>query len=275
MFDIPQGFTSAYHQPEVASDGLWFVFRKSQLLVAPNAPEGYRLPQNPLPGLAEERMVFLGFLHDKPCYATEVPEDAEAPPGLEFMSLRVLWGVIDEDQFGLAGQAVQLIDWDRDHRYCGRCAAQTSSRADERAKRCPDCGLVSYPRISPAIMVLISRGEELLLARGPHFKQGVFSALAGFVEPGESLEQTIHREVMEEVGLEVQNLRYFNSQPWPFPNSLMIAYFADYKSGELKIDGVEIEAADWFTKDRLPDLPFSISIANRLINAWLDGSRGS
>ena len=133
--------------------------------------------------------------------------------------------------------------------------------------RCPACGLLAYPRLSPAIMVLVRDGERLLLARSPRFKPGVYSALAGFVEPGETLEQCAVREVREEVGIEIANLRYFASQPWPFPNSLMIAFFADYAGGDLRLDPVEIEAAEWFTPDNLPILPEPISISRRLIDA--------
>ena len=133
--------------------------------------------------------------------------------------------------------------------------------------RCPACGLLAYPRLSPAIMVLVRDGERLLLARSPRFKPGVYSALAGFVEPGETLEQCAVREVREEVGIEIANLRYFASQPWPFPNSLMIAFFADYAGGDLRLDPTEIEAAEWFTPDRLPLLPEPISISRRLIDA--------
>jgi len=132
---------------------------------------------------------------------------------------------------------------------------------------CRNCGLLAYPRISPAVMVLVSRGNELLLARSPHFKPGVFSALAGFVEAGETLEQCAVREVREEVGIEITNLRYFQSQPWPFPDSLMLAFFADYAGGVITPEPSEIEAAEWFARDQLPTLPDPVSIARRLIDA--------
>jgi NAD+ diphosphatase len=140
-------------------------------------------------------------------------------------------------------------------------------KSDEFAMQCPTCALVAYPRISPAVMVLVRRGNDLLLARSPHFKPGVFSALAGFVEPGETLEQCAQREVLEEVNVQITNLRYFCSQSWPFPNSLMLAFFADYVSGEIQPDPREIEAAAWFSRDDLPRLPDSVSIARRLIDA--------
>jgi NAD+ diphosphatase len=142
-------------------------------------------------------------------------------------------------------------------------------KTTEFAMECPSCRLIAYPRISPAVMVLVERGNDLLLARSPHFKPGVFSALAGFVEPGETLEQCAVREVREEVGIEITNLRYFKSQPWPFPNSLMIAYFADYAGGTITPDPSEIEAADWFSREALPLLPDPVSIARQLIEAAL------
>lgn len=169
----------------------------------------------------------------------------------------------------LAGRATQLLDWQANHRFCGKCGKPTVMKSDEMAMLCPSCGLLAYPRISPAIMVLVRDGEKLLLARGPQFKPGVYSALAGFVEPGETLEQCAVREVREEVGIEIANLRYFSSQPWPFPNSLMVAFFADYAGGTIIPQPGEIEAAEWFTPTALPILPDPISISRRLIDAAL------
>ncbi|HZP86354.1 MAG TPA: NAD(+) diphosphatase, partial [Burkholderiales bacterium] len=158
----------------------------------------------------------------------------------------------------------------RSHLYCGRCGTRTVAKTTERARQCPSCSLTVYPRIAPAVMALIRRGDELLLARSPHFAPGMYSALAGFVEPGESLEQCLHREVKEEVGVEVTNLRYFSSQPWPFPHSLMIAFNCDYASGEITPEPGEIESAGWFGLDNLPVLPNRISIARRLIDATIE-----
>jgi NAD+ diphosphatase len=162
---------------------------------------------------------------------------------------------------------VQLLDWQAHHQFCGQCGSPTERKTTEHAMQCPQCGLVVYPRISPAVMVLVRDGDKLLLARSPRFKPGVFSALAGFVEPGETLEQCAAREVREEVGVEIKNLRYFASQPWPFPNSLMVAFYADYAGGQITPDPTEIEAADWFSIDALPELPDPVSISRRLIDA--------
>lgn len=211
-------------------------------------------------------VLHIGQWQGKPCYAIDVeglPPDA---PGT-LMPVRSLYGIAGMEAFALAGRATQLLDWYRNHHFCGRCATPTRMKTSEFAMECPTCGLLAYPRISPAVMVLVLRGDDLLLARSPHFKPGIFSALAGFVEAGESLEACAIREVREEVGIEITNLRYFHSQPWPFPDSLMLAFFADYAGGTISPDPVEIEAADWFKRDALPPLPDSVSIARRLIDA--------
>ncbi|MBK1679259.1 NAD(+) diphosphatase [Rhodocyclus tenuis] len=211
--------------------------------------------------------LLVGEWQGRRCYAADV---ASAPAHLagDWRTLRALFGLGGGEAFALAGRATQLLDWQNNHRFCGRCATPTIVRDGEPAMCCPRCGLLAYPRISPAVMVLISRGNELLLARSPNFRPGVFSALAGFVEAGETLEQCAVREVREEVGLEITNLRYFHSQSWPFPNSLMLAFFADYAGGVITPQASEIEAADWFAVDALPDLPDQLSIARQLIDAW-------
>jgi len=216
-------------------------------------------PENPL---------HVGELHGRPCHAVDVAQFPEIP-GSQPTPLRAIFELAGPEVFALAGRATQLLDWQANHRFCGRCGTPTTVKSDEFAMHCPACGLLAYPRISPAIMVLVRDGERLLLGRSPHFKPGVFSALAGFVEPGETLEECAAREVREEVGVEIANLRYFHSQPWPFPNSLMVAFFADYAGGTITPDPLEIEAADWFAPDALPLLPDPVSISRRLIEAAL------
>ncbi len=210
--------------------------------------------------------LLVGNWHGVSCYAADVERLPENVPG-ELMPVRSLFHLAGAEAFALAGRAIFLLDWQKNHRYCGRCGTQTNKLPGEFAMACPSCGLTVYPRISPAVMVLVQRGEELLLARGPNFRPGIFSALAGFVEAGETLEQCAHREVREEVGLEITNLRYFCSQPWPFPDSLMVAFFADYVSGEITPDPREIEAAGWYRRDALPPIPDPVSIARQLIDA--------
>jgi NAD+ diphosphatase len=225
-------------------------------------------------GLQPLRTQYLGTIGERHVFCAECAADAVAPEGVTWSGLRALFGLIDDLDFALAGRAVQIVDWDRTHQFCGACGTPTVPKAQERARQCPSCGLTNYPRIAPAVMALVRRGDELLLARSPHFPAGMHSALAGFVEPGESLEQCLQREVREEVGVEVTNLSYFSSQPWPFPHSLMIAFNCDYAGGEITPDPSEIEAAGWFDLDHLPILPNKISIARRLIDATIARIRG-
>ena len=175
----------------------------------------------------------------------------------------------DAETFDLLTTAAGLASWNEQHRYCGRCGTQTEIRKDEYARECPRCHLRHYPRVSPCIITLVWREDALLLARSPRFAPGVYSTLAGFIETGESAEQALHREVMEEVGVEIANLRYLGSQSWPFPHSLMLGYWAEYQAGDIRFDGVEIEDARWYPFDQLPDLPPATSISRHLINSFL------
>jgi NAD+ diphosphatase len=193
---------------------------------------------------------------------------------MAFQGLRQLFFSLGEPLFYVIGRAIQIVDWDRNHQFCGRCSTLTEIVPGERARKCPQCGLSSYPRLSPAMIVRVERngenGQEILLARANRFPPGFYSVLAGFVEPGETLEQCVEREVKEEVGIEVKNIRYFGSQSWPFPNSLMIAFTAEYASGNLTLDPSEILDAGWYSPDSLPQIPPSISIARRLIDDFVD-----
>jgi len=213
-----------------------------------------------------ENALRIGEWQGLPCFAVDIKQLPDNALG-ELVTVRDLFGVAGAEAFALAGRATQLLDWQNNHRHCGRCSTPTTMKSTEFAMVCPACGLVAYPRISPAVMVLIERGDELLLARSPRFRPGVFSALAGFVEAGETLEHCAHREVREEVGVEINNLRYFSSQPWPFPDSLMVAFFADYVSGDITPEPSEIEEAYWFSRSALPSLPDPVSIARQLIDA--------
>lgn len=215
---------------------------------------------------AADKTLLVGNWQGQACYAAEIDKLPENMAG-ELLPVRALFSLAGTEAFLLAARATQLMDWQKNHRYCGRCSTTTAKKPGEYVMVCPSCGLLAYPRISPVVMVLISRGDELLLARSPHFRPGVFSALAGFVEAGETLEQCAVREVREEVGVEITNLRYFKSQPWPFPDSLMIAFFADYDGGTITPDPSEIEEAGWFPRSALPSLPDPVSIARQLIDA--------
>lgn len=208
------------------------------------------------------------------CRAAWLAREAAPPEGHEFKGMRALFGRLDESTLAVAGRAFQIADWARTHRYCGACGEPMKLVAGERAMRCA-CGHSAYPRISPAMMVLVRRGPAILLARNIAVPAGGrMSALAGFVEPGESIEDAIHREVREEVGIEVRDPRYFASQSWPYPHALMIAFTAEYAGGELRCDPKEIAEARWFGPgDALPELSPSQSISRALIDANLPAPR--
>ncbi len=247
---------------------LWFAFRKTEMLVvsgaeAPAMPCCVDLTEH---GVTVERSQYLGLYNGKHCYAVTVNEAQALPEGWAALGLRDLFGLVESTLAALSGRAYQILEWDRNHQFCSRCGARTELRGDERSRTCPACKYTTYPPVTPAIMILITHGRKLLLARKAAFPQGRFSALAGFVEPGEMLEDTVIRETREEVGVEIRNIRYFGSQPWPFPHSLMVAFTAEYAGGELRPDGVEIEEARWFELEELPKLPPSISISRRMID---------
>ncbi|MBW1850764.1 MAG: NAD(+) diphosphatase [Deltaproteobacteria bacterium] len=179
---------------------------------------------------------------------------------------------LGEEVIQVAGLANQLRLWNLNHQFCGKCGNPTENKTDERAKICPQCGLINYPRLSPAIIVAVIKDKQILLAHSSRFPSKFYSVLAGFVEPGETLETCVKREVREEVGLDVKNICYFGSQPWPFPDSLMVAFTAEYAGGKITTDNCEIADANWFSADNLPDVPPRISIARELIDWFLNKS---
>ncbi len=264
----PPGFVPSHVTPStLAATSLAFAFAGMKLLVVGNdvTPAIPSLEDLDAAGVTGTRH-YLGNLHGADCIAIALADDASAPAGFALAGLRSLFLKLPEPTLALAARAFQVVEWDRTHRFCGRCGTPTRDKAGERARECPACGYVAYPRVSPAMMVLVTRDRELLLARANRFPGAMYSALAGFVEPGETIEDCIHREVREEVGVEVANLCYFASQSWSFPHSLMIAYTARYAGGELKPDPTEIADVRWFGVDALPDLPSTVSIARRLID---------
>jgi NAD+ diphosphatase len=260
---------------EKTEPAFWFPFQENKLLVyhgSISVSIPFLLDLAEL-GLTPGNQQYLGHLDNKHCYAVELAEGTLPPVGMSFEGLRQLYGRLDEDLFWVAARAVQIIEWDRTHQFCSQCGTPLMTRVTERAKECPRCGLLHFPRLSPAIIVLVERGRELLLARSRHFLPGMYSVLAGFVEPGESLEQAVVREVREEVGLTIKDIRYFGSQNWPFPHSLMIGFTATYAGGEISLNDEEIETADWFTPDTLPTIPGKISIARKLIDWFLEKTK--
>ena len=254
----------------IKGEHLWFVFRDGQLLVSENPVEA------PLPvirdiswfGFTEHSRHYLGVLDQRHCFAVSVG-DEEPPSGFYFEDLRRFLGIADQETFLVAGRASQILEWDRNHRFCSRCGATTISHDEDRAKVCPACSYTQYPRINPCVIALITRGEEMLLARGVRFARPMYSTLAGFMEAGESAEEALHREVREEVGIEIANPRYLASQSWPFPHSLMLGFHADYAGGEIVLEEKEILDAGWFHPDALPEIPPKGTIARILIDAHI------
>lgn len=274
-----------------------FYFIDNRLLVERRGEEAklpaVRVGESPgpveLPGIGWTEVVrdlFLGTLDEKPCRAVELRvSDGDRLPAagngskegrFAVMGLRSLMGVLDEELLKVAGVASQVLDWDRNHQYCGRCGTKTAASANERSRVCPNCALTAYPRISPAIIVAVVKDDRILLGHNRRHRAGhIFSVLAGFVEPGENLEECVRREVMEEVGIAIADIRYFASQPWPFPDSLMIAFTARYRAGEIEVDGTEIAEADWFDKDHLPGIPPHGTVARRLIDWFVESQGGT
>jgi len=241
---------------------------RGQLLLRNNdhaLPDGKLIDKLQLP---PQRLHALGEWNGRYYQMGWLDQPEALADGYAWHGLRSLFGVIDDGLAALAARAVQLAEWARTHQFCGVCATPMQRLDGERCYCCPACDMRAYPRISPAMMVLVRKGDAVLLAL--HALPGAtrYTALAGFLEAGESIEEAVHREVYEEVGLRVQNLRYFGSQSWPFPHSLMIAYTADYLSGEIRIDPGEISDARWFGPDDVwPEAPTTKSIAAELLQA--------
>lgn len=249
---MPMTFECAY----------WFIFQGYRLVLVdgqiPLAAAADAIGFSPL------RTQYVGMLDGQVVFSAEIPPDAPLPTNAKASSLRSLYNRIDETHFWVAGRAVQLVDWDRTHQFCGRCATPMEMSDLEHVKICPNCDLRNYPRLSPAVIVAVTKGDRLLLAHNERHPKGFYTVLAGFVEAGETLEQTVKREIREEVGIEVKNIRYFGSQPWPFPNSLMVGFTAEWESGDFVYED-EIEHADWYLPDEMPPYPPSPSIAYALI----------
>jgi len=182
-----------------------------------------------------------------------------------YASIRDLYTQIGKEMFTIAGRALHICRWHESWKFCPSCGAPMEDSKVERARVCPKCGRIDYPVLSPAVITAVSNGDKLLLAHNVKFIDGRYSIIAGFVESGESAEDAIRREIMEEVGIKVKNIRYFGSQCWPFPHSFMLGFTAEYDSGEIHPDGVEIDKAGWFTVDQFPKLPPSASISRALI----------
>jgi NAD+ diphosphatase len=271
-FSLKTRFTPAFRSEKPLSlPALWFIFQGEKLLVETRAADTVapctRSPRQL--GMTPIFSQFFGRYGSTNCFAAEVRNITFPPPAMQFKGLRTLFSTVDDDYFILAGRAAQILHWHWEHRFCGKCGAAMENRETELAKICPACGFVGFPRLSPAVIMSVVRGEHILLARSPRFPPGMFSTLAGFVEPGETLEEAVKREVREEVNVGIANIRYVASQSWPFPHSLMIGFSADYVDGEIEVDRTELEDAGWFSVRDLPRLPSKISIARLLIDNFI------
>ncbi len=271
MIRTPAGFAPSL-KADLDDDCIAHVFVRDSLVLFGDSPGALPWRFYRGEGLRAARVHGIGR-HEGRSHVAVALDDGVSPrslpAGLKAAGLRNWFGVIDDATLAIAMRAVQVLEWDRTHRFCGACGTPTEQADNERAKKCPSCGLTVYPRISPAMMVLVNRGRELLLGRGINFPPGRYSALAGFLEAGETIEEAVAREVREEVNVEVKNLRYFGSQSWPFPNSLMIAFRAEYAGGEMRHDPAELADAQWFPVDNLPQMPPSLSIARALLDATI------
>lgn len=265
------GFEPAVKSPStIPENALYFVFDGQEIYQQFDA-SGSWIPlarldplMSEIPSDINNTSHYLGEWHGVACYALSavLPKDKRA-------GLRSLFGKVEHHLFSLAGRALQVLDWYRTHKFCGRCGAKAEVHQSDRAMICAHCCVHSYPRLSPSIITLVHDEGRVLLARNHNFPKDMYSTLAGFVEPGESIEETVAREVREEVGVEVSDLEYIGSQPWPFPNSLMLGFFARYESGDIVLQEDEIADAQWFDCDALPTIPGPVAISRWLIDRYL------
>lgn len=250
--------------------GYWFIIEQDLIWLV----KGENSNAEYLPELIMQNndLYFLvGHLQATPCYVAERKHFSESQVQyLTPIPFRQAYFLLGPELFKLAIRAKALLNWLISHEYCGLCGEQTILAKTELARQCVGCAHLFYPQTSPSVIVLIQREHEVLLARSPRFLPGVYSAVSGFIEPGETAEDALEREVFEEVSIKICNIRYVASQHWPFPNSFMLGFFADYASGEIQVDNIEIIDAQWFNKNNLPVLPTYASIARRLIEGWLN-----
>ena len=257
------------------AEGLLFAFNKGNILLQSNGNGQAAIPQMASLNLEvpTDHYVYLGQYQQQPCFGVQLPANFTPANGLAIQHMYTVYPQLPAELYYIASYANHIVHWHRTHRYCGVCGHPTTFVPNEGGKRCTNCGHHSYPRISPAVIVAVVKDGKLLLGASPRFKGRFYSVIAGFVDPGESLETTVKREVKEETNIEVENIRYFDSQPWPFPDSLMVGFVADYKSGEIQVDQDELIDAGWYGPDEMPKIPPGISIARRLIDWFIDKYR--
>jgi NAD+ diphosphatase len=260
------GFVPSVAPPADVRGAAWLYFRGGDVWVDEREGALHARPESL--ALKPERSVFLGMLDDRPCFAAEV--SAAHLPDAPFVSLRAALMTLGTSHLAVLSAAAQLLHFEQTHRFCGRCGGPLVDAAGERARRCPACEVDYYPRIAPAVIVLVHDTSRLLLT---HVGNRPFWALvAGFLEAGETLEECAAREVREETRVAIDDIRYFGSQPWPFPSQVMVAFIARYAGGEVAVDRKELDEARWFPVGELPPIPPPLSIARRMIDAYVGGS---
>ena len=255
-----------------SANSLYFIFKNHKLLIKKDKEGNHVIPSaNNFKeiNLKPEELLYIGNYEGQDCFSGELDDEEELTDNLLPFELRETYSLIALEFFRIAGYAFGVMTWNRNSRYCKRCGSKLENMKEELAKICPECKLITYPVICPAVIVAVTKNDTILLARAKRFRGNLYSVLAGFVEIGENIEYCIQREVKEEVGIEIKNIKYFGSQSWPFPNSLMIAFTAEYNKGEISIDKEEILDAGWFKADKLPLIPEKPSIARDLIDWFI------
>ena len=253
---------------------LWFVFCKTDLMLEKHPDGSYSIPMGDECPI--ETKPWTHILNVSPMdEGTEVktftvPEPITDDPRFEMCGLRPSYYKLSTALYLKAGKCHELLYWDQNTQFCGICGAPMKMATDI-SKKCTNCGKQVWPSLATAVIVLVRRGEEVLLVHARNFNSNFYGLVAGFVETGETLEEAVHREVMEETGLTITNLRYFGSQPWPYPSGLMVGFTADYVDGEIHLQKEELSRGKWFTKDHLPTIPEKLSIARQIIDAWIEG----
>jgi len=254
-----------------SSDAYLFLFDHDELLIRVNNG----IAQIPLASDVQSFMSqptithSIGILHGHECFIATIGND-NLPEDFSFAKVRPLYGQLEDDFFWFAGRASHIMNWMKNNKFCGCCGSPMHVFSLELAMECSQCGHLVYPRISPAIIVAVTRNNQILLAHSKRFAPNRYSVIAGFVEPGETLEECVRRELKEEVGVAVHNIQYFGSQPWPFPDSLMVAFTAQCSNEEITIDNQEITAAAWFSAGNLPDIPDKPSVGRQLIDWFVE-----
>ena len=246
----------------------WFIFFNNQLLLQKKG-ETYTIPYSINPPVPVKNVLEVSLLEDMPACTASVDTPLEETAEYLPMGLRASYDYLDPILHKIAGKAYELIYWDQHSRFCPSCGTKTVMQTTI-SKQCPNCKYEIYPVVSPAILVLIRKGDAILLVHARNFRGSFYGLVAGFLETGETLEECVRREVMEETGLEINNITYFGNQPWPYPSNLMVGFIADYVSGTIRLQDEELSEGAFFTKDTLPELPRKLSLARKMIDWWLE-----